>query len=86
MQPKFKGGDIVLASNIFYMFHDPKPGDIIIARNPTIFKKQYIIKRIELVDTAKFFIVGDNKKESTDSRHFGSITKKDIVGKVFFQF
>lgn len=31
-----------------------------------------------------YFIMGDNRNDSEDSRTFGPIEKKDIIGKVFF--
>jgi len=31
-----------------------------------------------------YFVLGDNKQESTDSRHFGWIKKKQIIGQVIW--
>ena len=56
-------------------------GDVVLARHP--FKKSVqIIKRIrEISPEGRYFLVGDNPSESTDSRSFGAIPAKDITGK-----
>ena len=33
----------------------------------------------------EYYVVGDNRKDSIDSRNFGPINKKDIVGKTIFK-
>lgn len=32
-----------------------------------------------------FFVLGDNREDSIDSRHLGTISKNDIIGKVIFK-
>ena len=32
----------------------------------------------------EYFIMGDNRQDSTDSRYFGTVSKSDIVGQVMF--
>lgn len=34
----------------------------------------------------EFFVLGDNRGNSIDSRHFGCINKRDIVGKMIYRF
>lgn len=57
-------------------------------RDLVVFKKdnKAIIKRIQKLDGYRIFVVGDNTKESTDSRHFGWIDQDKIIGKVIMIF
>lgn len=80
MIPTLKENDVVLVNRLSYFLSRPKIGDLIILK-----QRQYIIKRIKKIKNDKYFVVGDNKKESTDSRKFGWISKKKIVGKVFLK-
>lgn len=38
-----------------------------------------------ILDKNEFFVLGDNREESSDSRGFGSIHSKNIIGKVFIK-
>ena len=80
MEPTLSEGDVVLISSLPYIFKNPKVGDVIILK-----RQKYIIKRIIKEDRGKFFVEGDNKKESTDSKNFGWISRKEILGKVIFK-
>ena len=57
-------------------------GDIVVARHP--FKKNVtMIKRVrEVEENGLYFLISDNSEGSTDSRSFGSVSKKLIMGKV----
>ena len=82
MEPTLKPGDYVIVNKLVYVFRKPKENDVVVFRHPKE-KKKFLIKRIYSVNGNKFFVVGDNKSYSTDSRHFGSIDKSLIVGKMF---
>lgn len=77
MLPVLKNGDLVLINPNAEI----AVGDIVLARHP--FKKSVkIIKRVaEILPDEKYFLLGDNPSESSDSRSFGAIRAEDILGK-----
>ena len=77
MLPTLKHGQDVL---VWCWFFKLKVGDLV------AFKKdgKEMIKRIQNIRGREYFVVGDNLKESTDSRKFGPVKKEQIVGKVIF--
>ena len=81
MVPTFSNGDIILVSSFPYLFRKAKIGDIILLK-----RERLMIKRITKNEGEKFFVEGDNKNESTDSRKFGWIERKDVLGKIVWVF
>lgn len=77
MLPALAPGDLVLINP----HADLEIGDIVLARHP--FKQSVkIIKRIaEILPGERYVLLGDNLDESSDSRSFGAIPAKDILGK-----
>lgn len=82
MGPIIKNGQTIFVSSIPYLFSNPKIGDIV------AFKKdeKVFIKRIARIENQKYFMTGDNKNDSLDSRDFGWIEKKDVIGRLIFNF
>ena len=78
MSPCLKNGDEVLIKKPTNL----KIGDVVLANHP--FKKSVkILKRISEIDSnGKYFLIGDNPNESTDSRTFGAISLNEVLGKV----
>ncbi|MGC2236729.1 MAG: nickel-type superoxide dismutase maturation protease [Pyrinomonadaceae bacterium] len=77
MLPALKDGDAVLLN--------PKAkiatGDIVLANHP--YKESVkILKRVKKFNKkGDLYLVGDNPKESTDSRTFGAVPLKYLIGK-----
>ncbi len=84
MEPVFTQNTSVLVTSIPYFFREPKIGDVIVLKSPR--DKKPILKRIVKQVGNKYFVYGDNPKDSTDSTTFGPILKEMILGKVIFKF
>ncbi len=74
MEPILRAGQVVWVSK----WPRVKAGDIVVFR----FQEEELIKRVEKLDGKKVFLSGDNPSDSLDSRSFGFVERKDIVGKV----
>ncbi len=81
MSPNFSQDDSVLVSSIAFLFAHPRKGDVVVFEK---YNRLYV-KRIGEKTNEKYFLIGDNKKDSFDSKRFGSVSKKQIKGKVLFK-
>ena len=81
MLPTLKNGQQIIAEKISCRFLNPKIGDIIILKNSSNIN---LVKRITKKDGGNYFIEGDNKEKSTDSKNFGPIQKNDILAKIIY--
>ena len=77
MSPTFKNGDFVIfeknnGANL-------KINDIVLFNHPFRNNKK-IIKRIKkIMQNGCIFVEGDNRHESEDSHHFGTINKNQVI-------
>ena len=75
MEPSIREGDFVVA----FPFFRPKTGNFVVFRQ----NDKLMLKRVMAVhEKGKYWVEGDNKKESKDSRHFGWIKRRQILGTV----
>ena len=81
MEPTYRLGSILIIIN-FKFYQIIQKRDVIVLKDPR--NNKLILKRINKIEDKKYFVLGDNKNESTDSRVFGYITRKNIIGKVIF--
>jgi signal peptidase I len=82
MEPTLRNGDVILASGIRYLITQPKVNEIVVFKSPS---GQIMLKQITKVDNDKYFLEGNNKEDSLDSRQFGWVTKKQILGKMIYK-
>ncbi len=96
MAPVVIKGDRVFADKTAYTRTAPKKGDIILLVYPDD-RSKILIRRIEgmpgdvitlmngkeeQVPHGMIYVLGDNKERSVDSREFGFIPLRDVIGKV----
>jgi len=96
MEPAVLKGDRVLADKTAYKRMAPRKGDVVIFVYPDD-RSKIFMKRIaglpgsdiilpdgkkEIVPHGMVYVLGDNSEASIDSRQFGFIQLRDIIGKV----
>ena len=87
-------GDRVLVDRITWRFSQPARGDIVVFHPP--FDGPVLIKRIIglpwalqepfKVPAGSYFVMGDNRTDSGDSREFGPIKRAQFVGRAFARY
>ncbi len=100
MKPAYSHGDVVLVEKISHHFFIQRD-DILIFEHPRGDNDDIQIKRViglptETVNlddgfsmylgSLDYFVIGDNRNESTDSRNFGTIQPEHVIGKPMFKF
>ena len=81
MQPTLHPGDRILIAT----WLTPRVGDIAVVRDPE-WPSTYAVKRVVARSKDGLQVRGDNVNVSRDSRHFGAVPRKLIVGRVVFRY
>lgn len=74
MLPTLRPGRVVIAVQSYSL----RPGDVVIVKHEGLEK----IKRLTNVQNDQFYVLGDNEAYSTDSRHFGWLSRAALLGKI----
>jgi signal peptidase I len=96
MSPTINNNSLILIDRFLYRLGDINKGDILIFK----IKEEEMVKRLSYLPGEKFeqngnlielkkdeiYVLGDNPKESIDSRNYGPIKTSSIIGKVFLSF
>jgi signal peptidase I len=93
MKPAVKEGSLLLVLKAHYglkmpwsneyvlLWTLPKEGDIVVFHTP---EGNVAVKRCaEVMEGRMFFVLGDNRTQSLDSRSYGPIGIDNIIGKVW---
>lgn len=78
MEPVFHENDRVLVNAWSKVF----PGDHVVCRA----EGRILLKKIAHKEEGRFFVIGENRIASTDSRDFGWIARSAILGKVIYKY
>jgi phage repressor protein C with HTH and peptisase S24 domain len=76
MIPTLRNGQVVIAVKK----HNYFVGDIVIATQAG----NKVIKRVSAITNELFYLVGDNKLDSVDSREYGPVKRSAIRGALFW--
>jgi signal peptidase I len=90
MEPAYRDGDRVLVNRYAYLRRAPAEGDVVVLRDPQRHGR-HLLKRIASPPdgtdgSGRYFVLGDNAGDSRDSRRFGLIERRDIVGKAWRKY
>ncbi len=86
MAPTLSPGERVLVNRASYRRSKPRPGDLIVLRDPRE-PGRLLLKRIDQpTGDGAWLVAGDNELASTDSRQFGPVVEDLIVGKVLLRY
>ncbi len=86
MEPLLQPGEEILVDINTYKQNPPQIGDIVVALHPYRLNFPIVKRVIFIKDNGNFFLEGENKLESTDSRSYGAIKLDRIIGKVTCRF
>ena len=85
MLPALEPGERVLFDRLAYVLDEPRVGDIVLARHPAR-PGVRMIKRVaqgEGLGRDEYWLLGDNAKESTDSRTLGAFRREEVLGRAW---
>lgn len=81
MEPLYLEKDEVITFP--YIFSQPRIGDVIVFKH--IVPPFIYCKKIKKIINDDIWVEGENKEHSIDSRKFGFIKRKNIIGRVIFK-
>ncbi len=81
MLPTLEPGDRLVVLRSFA----PKAGDLVAVRDPDE-PSRLLVKRLIAREPGRLTVVGDNAASSRDSRAFGPVARRDLVGRAVYRY
>jgi nickel-type superoxide dismutase maturation protease len=81
MAPGLQPGDRL----VVWRTRSVRPGDVVAVPDPRQ-PERTILKRVISVRPEGLFLLGDNPRQSTDSRQFGYVPLKSVLGKALYRY
>ncbi len=75
MLPTLQTGDILIINHLSAL----NKGDIAVFKGPD---GERWVKRVDSVVGDYYYLLGDNRQQSLDSRHIGAVPKRNVYGRV----
>lgn len=86
MEPAYHEGDRVLVERFLWRVAGLEVGDVVVLEHPQG-RGSLDLKRVSdtPAEAGTYYLLGDNLRNSTDSREWGSVPKTYIVGRVILK-
>jgi nickel-type superoxide dismutase maturation protease len=81
MRPALEPGDRLLVVGLGRL----RPGDLVAVADPRD-PQRIVVKRVSSVDSGGVTVLGDNPAASTDSRTFGPVARRQVVGRAVYRY
>jgi len=95
MAPTLLPGERLLFDRLAYVRDRPRAGDIVLVAHP-LRPELRLVKRLaglpgDVIDghtlgRGEYWVLGDNESESTDSREFGPVRRRDLLGRAWVRY
>ena len=82
MEPALRAGDWIV---VWGQSRAPRVGEIVLVRDPRD-PEHLLLKRVASVKDGACTVLGDRPDESTDSRTFGPVQLRDVLGRAIFRY
>jgi signal peptidase I len=82
MEPALREGDWIVIARLS---RPPRVGEIVLIRDPRD-GEFLMLKRVASVAERACMVLGDRPEESTDSRTFGPVQLRDVLGRAVFRY
>ncbi len=81
MEPVLMSGDRLLVLRR----RRPRVGDIVAVADPRP-GGRLLVKRVVALQGDEVLVEGDNRSSSTDSRHFGPVDRRAVLGRAVYRY